>query len=210
MFCYNELKKQKQTKKECNMIYFVRHGETNLNKEKKTNGTADIPLNEHGVLQAEETAQKLASVPFDVVYCSPLLRAQQTCKAINQFHNLTIHTDERLKERNYGIYESKVNTLEDRTMYWNFNQNNEIEGGEKVQDFFARVYDFYNEVQLLHPNKNILVVAHGGVGRATHCYFNEIPHDGNLLNVLLKNCDVKEYAYPDMQPEFQTSLEATC
>ena len=59
-------------------IYFVRHGETIWNKEKKIQGQSDIPLNEYGRELAYVTANALQDIPFDIVYSSPLIRAKET------------------------------------------------------------------------------------------------------------------------------------
>lgn len=178
------------------MILFVRHGETNLNYEKKTNGITDIPLNNNGFIQAKETAKLLADKKIDYIFCSPLTRAQQTCAEINRYHNLPIHTDPRLMERNYGIYENRVNTEENRKHYWNYNENMLIPFGEQVQNFFDRIYRFIDEINEKYPDKTVLVVAHGGVGRAFYSYFNGIPSDGCLLGILHKNGSIMNYEQP--------------
>ncbi len=49
------------------MIYIVRHGETSWNLEKRTMGRIDIELNEQGILQAQQAANKLKDINFDVV-----------------------------------------------------------------------------------------------------------------------------------------------
>ena len=41
--------------------------------------------------------------------------------------------------------------------------------------------------------KSVLIVAHSGVSKAFYIYFNGIPEDGKLLNLGLKNGEVKEY-----------------
>ena len=38
-----------------------------------------------------------------------------------------------------------------------------------------------------------MIVAHGGVLRAIHYYFNEIPKDGDLSSFKPANCEVLEY-----------------
>ena len=65
-------------------IYFVRHGETDWNKERKIQGQVDIPLNEFGRHLARETAKGLRDVPFDVCFTSPLGRARETAEIILQ------------------------------------------------------------------------------------------------------------------------------
>ena len=54
------------------LIYIVRHGETDWNKEHKVQGAVDIPLNKYGIHLAEETADGLKNIRFDAAYSSQL------------------------------------------------------------------------------------------------------------------------------------------
>ena len=42
----------------CNMIYFIRHGETDFNKQRLLQGQLDIELNDTGIAQAKIAAEK--------------------------------------------------------------------------------------------------------------------------------------------------------
>ena len=64
------------------MIYIIRHGETDWNKEHRIQGHQDIPLNDQGRLDAKVAKKKLKNVKFDVVFSSPLKRAYETAKII--------------------------------------------------------------------------------------------------------------------------------
>lgn len=64
------------------LIYIVRHGETDWNKEHRLQGQTDIPLNEQGLSLAEVTGKALREVPFDLCFSSPLQRAKQTADRI--------------------------------------------------------------------------------------------------------------------------------
>ena len=63
-------------------FYFVRHGETDWNVQKKIQGTTDVPLNENGLRQARELAEKLVQEKYEIdcAYTSPMLRAQATAQ----------------------------------------------------------------------------------------------------------------------------------
>ena len=69
-------------------IYFIRHGETDWNKMKKTQGQeADIPLNEEGELQSLKTGLYLKNFRcidgnFDCILSSPMIRAEKTATLI--------------------------------------------------------------------------------------------------------------------------------
>ena len=51
-------------------IWFVRHGETEWNRTKRYQGHSDIPLNENGRRQAQDTAALLAKEPLSAIYAS--------------------------------------------------------------------------------------------------------------------------------------------
>ena len=45
-------------------FYFLRHGETQYNLERRFQGTIDVPLNDNGVEQAKRAAEVLAGKGF--------------------------------------------------------------------------------------------------------------------------------------------------
>ena len=87
-------------------LCLVRHGETAWNAERRLQGHTDIPLNAHGLAQAQATAASLAGERFDAAYSSDLARARQTAEAIAGRCRLTPAFDDRLRERHYGAFQS--------------------------------------------------------------------------------------------------------
>ena len=61
-------------------IVFLRHGESQWNKENRFTGWTDVPLCESGVEEAKEAGKRLkdANYDFDVVFTSILKRAVTT------------------------------------------------------------------------------------------------------------------------------------
>ena len=143
------------------MILFVRHGETEHNKQNKMQGRLDIPLNEAGKNQAKHTAEQLKNQNIDVIYSSPLSRAKQTAEIINQYHNKPILIDDRINEielgnltgitRDYKI----IDSLEDPAYA-------KAHNAEDFDTFYKRCVDFYNSIE--NTEQNVLIVAHSGVG----------------------------------------------
>lgn len=176
-------------------IYITRHGQTNWNIERRFQGRTDNKLNENGINQAHEVAEKLANEPLDLIICSPLIRAIQTAEIINKKRGMPILFDENLLERDYGELEGCYLKDFDFKNIWNYNNSQTYNSVESIRDLFIRVHDFLNKLRKIYPNKNILLVAHGGISIAVNCYFNGIPEDGELLKTGLANCEYAKYDF---------------
>src|SRR3989344_3782639 len=84
--------------------FFVRHGETDWNVQKRTQGqSGNAPLNETGRAQAASAAKVLKAYPIDLVISSDLARAKETAEIIARETGVEVSFDERLCERNYGV-----------------------------------------------------------------------------------------------------------
>lgn len=151
-------------------IYFVRHGETDWNKERKLQGQVNIELNEFGRHLARETAKGLKDISFDICYTSPLKRAKETAELILEGRNVPIIEDDKIIEMAFGEYEggccSKAgwNLPEDFRKFYNDTANYKAPaGGEDFYDVKKRTGDFLEELRLNPELKdsNILVTTHG-------------------------------------------------
>ena len=177
------------------MIYIVRHGQTDWNVQKKVMGRCDEPLNEKGKEQAEETRNSLIETDIDLIICSPLQRAKQTAEVINKDRNIPIIYDERIIERDFGEFEGKETKDFDFHGYWNYYKNDIYEKAENIQEFFKRIYSFLDDITNKYSDKNVLIVAHGGVSIPVACYFNNNIPEGSLVDagLVLGNCQVAKY-----------------
>jgi len=83
-------------------VYFIRHGQTQWNSEKKLQGRTDIPLNAQGRAQisAYQLNQQLEAASW---YCSPLQRAQQTAAILG----INATTENAIIEMNWGMWEGQ-------------------------------------------------------------------------------------------------------
>ena len=177
------------------MIYLTRHGQTDWNVQKKVMGRCDEPLNETGLKQAEETRKSLLNTKIDIILCSPLQRAKKTAEVINTGRNIPIVYDERIIERDFGEFEGKETKDFDFHGYWNYYKNEQYESAENIQSFFKRIYGFLDDVKGKYKDKNVLIVAHGGVSIPVNCYFNKRIPEGSLVEagLVLGNCQVASY-----------------
>lgn len=151
-------------------IYFVRHGETDWNKERRIQGQVNIELNEFGRHLARETAKGLKDISFDVCFTSPLGRARETAELILEGRDVPIVDEEKITEMAFGEYEggccSKTgwNLPEDFQKFFDDPAGYKApSGGEDFYDMKKRTAGFLDE--LIHSDKwkdsTILVSTHG-------------------------------------------------
>lgn len=179
------------------MLYFVRHGQTNDNINHILTGRLNTPLNETGLKQVEQAGMDAKDLNIDIIFCSPLDRAKKTCEAINKHHNAKVVVTEDLIERTYGKFEGKSSSSIDREKSWNYFEDMYINIMETPRELFGRVYAFLDKVKEEYLDKDVLIVAHNGIGRAIYCYFNGIPRDGNLLSFEMPNAKVVTYKFEE-------------
>ena len=178
------------------MIYVTRHGQTDWNVQKRVMGRCDEPLNNNGINQAIETKNNLLNKDIDMIICSPLLRAKQTANIINEGRNISIVYDDRIIERDFGEFEGMQTSDFDFNGYWNYYTNEQYQKAENIQLFFERVYSCLDYIIKNYSDKNVLIVAHGGVSIPVACYFNENIPTGSLVEagLVLGNCQVLSYS----------------
>jgi len=162
-------------------LYLFRHGQTDWNKMHRFQGRIDIPLNDYGRELARVTAERWPIVPYDRVYCSPLIRAQETAQLVlaGRPEADQIITDPRITEFSFGASEGQnidvaghdpngpmYNLLHDPEHYV------PTEGAESFYDLVGRAGAFLrDEILPLESQgvQHVLVVAHGALIRAIVC-----------------------------------------
>jgi len=151
-------------------LYFVRHGETQYNIEKRMQGFCDSPLTERGIQQAKAVGAGLASIDFKAVYASESQRVLDTAKFALGERNLSVTTDARLKEMNFGVLESLLqeeiisehgNILE--RIFSMSDIDFRVPKGESFTDLLTRTKTAVEEIIDKHKDTggNILLFSHG-------------------------------------------------
>ena len=181
----------KNNRGEIMKLYVIRHGETEQGKNKII-ANLDESLNATGIEQAINVGKDIRKLNLDIIFCSPIQRAKYTLKLFNLDKNIPIIYDDRLIERNMGIYENVPFANLDWDVFWNYNSNIKYPELESMKEVYERIKKFIDELKERYFNKNILLVTHGGVSRVIYWYFNGIPIDGNSKNVN-ENCKIYEY-----------------
>ena len=98
------------------LLYLVRHGETEWSKSGQHTSVTDLDLTPRGVEQAQSLRDRLDPADFDLVLCSPRLRAQRTARLAG-FEDFEVEPD--LAEWAYGDYEGMTSAqIQERHPGW--------------------------------------------------------------------------------------------
>lgn len=160
-------------------FYFMRHGETDWNRQHVYMGSKDIPLNKNGIKQAERAAQLLKDEPITQIISSPLLRATKTAEIIASVIQVPITIIEDLKECHWGIMEGQSVLSSDKDILQLWLKGEHHEGAESVHEFTNRVQKGF--LQALKIPGPILIIAHGGIYCAIQRILNW-PYTPDLAN----------------------------
>lgn len=148
-------------------VIFTRHGETKENIAGISMGQGtDGALNEAGVMQARQLAQRLKDEQFNYIYVSDLKRAVDTAVEILKFHaGAKLITIPELRERNLGVYEGGPREHWKRAMQESPLPFHAFKpaGGESYQEAQERVSNFFNKLLKRYLNDSLLVVGHTGI-----------------------------------------------
>lgn len=142
-------------------LYLVRHGATEWSESGQHTSRTDLPLLESGRAQAEQVGEKLASCRFDLVLCSPLLRARETCRLAGYGDRAQVIED--LREWDYGEYEGLTTPqIRDSRPDWSLWRDG-CPGGEMPPQVGARVDRVLERVA--QADGDAVCFAHGHVLR---------------------------------------------
>jgi len=141
-------------------LYFVRHGLSEMNKLGFYSGRTETPLAPEGVKQAKQAGQEIKALGIDLIVSSPLERARETAILIAKeigYPDKDILLDKRFTERMFGVLEG--------TPYTGARDIDHHEGVETDAEILERARKGLEYIKTL-AHDNILIVAHGAIGRA--------------------------------------------
>jgi broad specificity phosphatase PhoE len=145
-------------------ILLVRHGETDGNAARVLQ-RPDVPLNERGLRQAEQLAERLSAHGLVHILCSDLLRARMTAAPLAARSGLAVEENPVLQERNFGdLRGTAYAALAQDPFAPDFAPPN----GEDWPTFHARVAEAFAFVvsRRRSVGGTLVVVTHGLVCRA--------------------------------------------
>ena len=152
------------------LLYLVRHGETMDNAHHIMQGQTPGQLNENGIRQAEEVADKLKDEAIDAFVSSDLRRSIHTCELIARPHGMPVTTTPLLRERDWGSFTGKyipeLSNLNDPSLW-----PDDIESLDALK---RRAKDFMVWLKEQYPSQKVLAVGHGIINKAIQSvYYNK-------------------------------------
>ncbi len=145
------------------MFAFIRHGQTDWNRDDRLQGSSDIPLNDTGRAQAHEAAALLRDGGWEVVVSSPLLRARETAEIIAGELGIELGPSyPMLIERDYGPLEGDSSS-EAVKRY----PDRDYPGAETLPSVVARGTAGLIEIAADHADRDTIIVCHGTLIRYT-------------------------------------------
>ena len=150
------------------MIYVVRHGESDWNREGRYQGQLESQLTQTGWAQADALATALANEPITRVIASPLARCVDTARPLAQTLVVPLEIEPDLLEIAHGTWEGRLRTEIERDdaqtmqLWREHPQLVQFEGGESLHDVEHRWRAF---VARLDDADNVAIITHDVIVR---------------------------------------------
>ena len=155
-------------------VAFIRHGQTDWNRDDRMQGSSDIPLNDTGRGQALDAVEVLRPIAWDAVVSSPLVRARETAEIIASALELDLGPSyPEFVERDYGPFEG-ANATECIAKY----PGKDYPEAEMISSVVARGLAGLARVAADYPGRNVVIVCHGTIIRYTLATLAGHPVDG--------------------------------
>ena len=190
-------------------IYFVRHGKTEWNLQKRFQGAhGDSPLLPQSLIDIQKLSDFLGETKFAAIYSSPLKRARTTAEKLtkNLGNPFSVKIDDRLREFDLGkmegltFTEAKARYPKQVTDIWDEPEKYDGHsiGGENYPEVIARGKSFGRDVGLqFKQDDKILAVSHGAalgaiMGGLLGYSLPDIRQNGGLSNTSLTILETKD------------------
>ncbi len=147
-------------------MLLLRHGQTELSRQRRYSGRGNPELTETGRAQADAAARYLAGRGgVEAVVTSPLQRSYDTAAAAAKALGLEVRVDDDLIETDFGAWEGltfreAAERDPDLHLQWLRNTSLRPPGGESFDDVQQRVQRARNRIIAEHGGGTVLVVSH--------------------------------------------------
>lgn len=149
-------------------LVLLRHGRTAYNAAGRLQGQVDIPLDDVGRWQADESARALLTRETPtLIVTSDLGRAADTARVLGEAAGVRVVADERLRERGFGAWEGMLREemlagWPEEFAAWRKGEEPTTTGAETRRGVGVRMVEAIEEhVAGLDAGETLVVVSHG-------------------------------------------------
>jgi probable phosphoglycerate mutase len=166
------------------VIYLVRHGQTEFNRERRIQGHVDSPLTALGVRQADAVGRLLRDLIRDPVgwriVSSPLGRAASTAGIVAaRLGGLPVELDDRLMEMSWGPHDGRLRAELEAEHPETFARTGwafDASAGETYEQVVERVGSWLGDLPP-EPKRRVIAVSHGVSGRVLRGLYAGLSRD---------------------------------
>jgi broad specificity phosphatase PhoE len=181
------------------LISTLRHGLTELNRDKRVGGHTDVPLLEVGRQQAKAARAEFAGTPYDLVISSPLQRAIETATIVTALQPGELVIEPLCIERFFGQMEGLTRPqVEQRFPQVVYLQIDQIgyslnpPGGESYEALRRRAEQFLENRLAKYGGHRLVISSHQAFMQQMHgLLWGRDPFDS--LRVDLLNLELNQF-----------------
>jgi probable phosphoglycerate mutase len=187
-------------------LHLIRHGQTNWNEERRSQGQSDSVLTDLGITQAKKLGQKIEDIQFDSIYCSSSVRTRQTAEHAfagqSELHQKIIYLDS-LREIFLGPWEGVLYDdieKDDPDSYQHFWQQPHlfaVKGAETFLELQSRAILQIQKIYKSQLGKKVAIVSHGALIKSVLCHIQERPIEELWAPPSMHNCAHSIVQYSD-------------
>lgn len=164
------------------VLLLIRHGATPSSDSGVIAGwTPGVHLTDRGREQAQGVAERLAGLPIDFVYSSPLERCRETVALLAAARGLRVRVRSELGEVRYGSWTGRRVRQLARTRLWRavhvVPSRARFPGGESLLEVQDRAVRELERIAAAHPKAVVAVCSHADPIRLALAHFAGIHPD---------------------------------
>ncbi len=167
-------------------IWLVRHGQTNLNRQRRYQSWSNAPLTPYGQRQAAALAQRLHRLPFQVALISPVEQTRTTAAALLAGRPSVARIEAPAwAEIHHGRWEGLTyqevlaRFPEEARRRFTSGASGRVEGGESLAEASERIAQAWADVLQNYPGGRVLVVTHATAIQLVLCQTCGLPPENH-------------------------------
>ncbi len=179
-------------------LVLVRHAVTAQTGPLLSGRTPGVDLSEEGRGQADTLGLRMAGLPVDVVYASPIERTTQTAEAIAGHHGLPVLRLDGVLEADYGEWTGQKIADLATTDLWKVVQRTPsratFPAGEAMAAMQTRMVAALEAVVADHPGQLVVVVSHADPIKAAIAHYTGV-HLDLFQRIVVSPASVTAFAF---------------